>query len=52
MNYKMRIMQRIKQMKTKSCHLDIFKCITKGKIKYTANQNGVFFLIGQHAQMI
>ena len=29
MNYKMRIMQRIKQMKTKSCHIDIFNCITK-----------------------
>ena len=45
MNYKMRIMQRIKKMKTKSSHIDIFKCIIKGKIKYTVNQNGVFFYL-------
>ena len=43
MSYKMRIMQRIKQLKTKSCYIDIVKGITKGKIKYTVNQNGVFF---------
>ena len=43
MNYKMRILQRIKRMKTKSCQIDIFKCITKCKIKYTVNQSGVFF---------
>ena len=23
----------------------MFKCITKGKIKYTVNQNGVFFYL-------
>ena len=39
MNYKMRIMQRIKLMKTKSCHIDIVKRITKGQINSTVNQN-------------
>ena len=43
MNYQMRIMQRTKQMKTKSWHIDIFKCITKGPCEITMNQNGVFF---------
>ena len=45
MNYKMRFTQKIKHLKTKSCHIDIRKCITKRKDNiYRESKRRVFNL--------
>ena len=52
-DYRKEIIRRMKQIKRKAFHIDIFLLVLKYKIKYTQNNNGIFFNITPlHEQII
>ena len=51
--YRKEIIRRMNQIKRKDFYIDIFRLVLKYRIKYTQNNNGIFFNITPlHEQII